>query len=342
MCCGQKKDSCMNTQDENIRYDVELIHTLSSKVDLSNQAEIDDLYKRMKKMKQYAFRSWLGRSFYQSLEKRTSYAKRRRHVAFCFKQAEVVIFLTAFFMLGIGSAYKMKEKEGEILQEVLWEIKAEKISDKTENIQEYTGDIENVTADEFEKPKILEEYQQFYTINPDFAGWIRIADTSIDYPVMQNKENPEFYLSHNFLKEEQYSGSIFLDGFTSTYPMDDNVILYGHNMKDGSIFGSLKQYKDQKFYKEHPEFEFDTCYEKALYEIIAVVVTDISEERDFYYYETNNFDEDSFQKCREFIEEEQLYETGYRAEYGNQLVMLSTCEGSSKNSRLIVIGRRTD
>lgn len=332
----------MKTQDENILYDVELINTLSSKVDLSNQTEIDNLYKRMKKMKQYSFRSWVGKSFYQSLEKRTSYAKRRRHVAFYFKQAEIVIFLTAFLVLGIGLTYKVKENEGEVLQEVLWEIKAEKVSNQTEKTQEDTGDIENIIEDERTEPKILEEYQQFYTINPDFVGWIKIEGTSIDYPVMQDKENPEFYLSHNFLREEQYSGSVFLDGFTSTYPMDDNVILYGHNMKDGSIFGSLKQYKDQKFYQEHTEFEFDTCYEKALYKIIAVVVTDISEAREFYYYEFSNYDENSFQKCKEFIEEEQLYKTGYQAEYGDKLVMLSTCEGSSKDSRLIVIGRKTD
>lgn len=62
--------------------------------------------------------------------------------------------------------------------------------------------------------------------------------------------------------------------------MDDNVILYGHNMKDGTVFGSLKKYKDKNFYYEHTEFEFDTCYEKALYEIVAVVITDIAEERD--------------------------------------------------------------
>jgi len=62
--------------------------------------------------------------------------------------------------------------------------------------------------------------------------------------------------------------------------MDDNVILYGHNMKDGTVFGSLKKYKDKNFYYEHTEFEFDTCYEKALYEIVAVVITNIAEERD--------------------------------------------------------------
>lgn len=236
-------------------------------------------------------------------------------------------------------AYKMKENEGKILQEALWEIRDERTVERVESVQENT---EEITLEEITNSEILEEYQQFYDVNPDFVGWIKIAGTSVDYPVLQDRENPEFYLSHNFLKEEQRSGSVFLDGLANTAPMDDNVILYGHNMKDGTVFGSLKKYKDKEFYQEHPEFEFDTCYEKTLYEIVAVVITDISEEKDFYYFEFSNYDEDSFQKCKEFIEEEQLYETDRQVEYGDKLVMLSTCEGSSKNSRLIVIGRRTN
>lgn len=337
MYYDSKKAVLMKTQDENILRDIKLIYALNSKFNLSNQKDIDNLYKQIKKQKPSPFRSWVGRSFYQTLEKRTSYAKRCRHVAFCFKQVEIVIFLTAFFMLGIGAAYKVKENEGKILQEALWEIKAERTAEKMEAIQENAGSI---IAGECAESEILEEYQQFYAANPDFVGWIRIAGTPVDCPVLQNKETPEYYLSHNFLKEEQRSGSVFLDGLANTHPMDDNVILYGHNMKDGTVFGSLKKYKDQDFYQEHREFEFDTCYEKAVYEIVAVVVTDISEERDFYYYEFSNYDENSFRKCMEFIEEEQLYKTGRQAEYGDKLVMLSTCEGSSKDSRLIVIGRR--
>lgn len=327
----------MKTQDENILRDIKLIYALSSRFDLSDQKAVDNLYKQIKRQSQFPFQSWIGRSFYQTLERRTSYAKRRRHVAFCFKQVEIVIFITAFFMLGIGAAYKVKENEGKVLQEALWEIKAQRTVARTENVQE---NIEDMTLEEPSEPEILEEYQQFYDVNPDFVGWIKIAGTSVDYPVLQNKEAPEFYLSHNFLKEEQRSGSVFLDGLANTAPMDDNVILYGHNMKDGTVFGSLKKYKDKSFYQEHAEFEFDTCYEKGLYEIVAVVVTDISKERDFYYFEFSNYDENSFQKCKEFIEEEQLYETGRQVEYGDKLVMLSTCEGSSKNSRLIVIGRQ--
>lgn len=339
MYCDQKKVIQMKTQDEGILRDIKLIYALSSRFDLSDQRAVDNLYKQIKRQSQSPFRSWVGRAFYQTLEKRTSYAKRRRHVAFCFKQVEIVIFITAFFMLGIGVAYKMKENEGKILQEALWEIRDERTVERAGNVQEST---EEIALEEITNSEILEEYQQFYDVNPDFVGWIRIAGTSVDCPVLQNRENPEFYLSHNFLKEEQRSGSVFLDGLANTAPMDDNVILYGHNMKDGTVFGSLKKYKDKEFYQEHPEFEFDTCYEKALYEIVAVVITDISEEKDFYYFEFSNYDEDSFQKCKEFIEEEQLYETGRQAEYGDKLVMLSTCEGSSKNSRLIVIGRRTN
>lgn len=327
----------MKIQDVNILYDIKLIYALNSKFNLSKQEEVDDLYKRLKRLKQFPFRSWIGSSFYQTLENRTSYAKRRRHVAFCFKQAEIVIFLIAFFMLGIGVAYKVKEREGQAVQEALRGVKSERISETAETIQEET---ESISSEEYMELDILQEYQQFYAANPDFSGWIRIEGTTVDYPVLQNKEMPEFYLSHDFMKKEQRSGSVFLDGFANTYPIDDNVVLYGHNMKNGTIFGSLKKYKDMDFFQEHQEFEFDTCYEKALYEIVAVVVTDISEERDFCYYELRNYDVAGFQQCKAFIEEEQLYKTGRQIEYGDKLVMLSTCEGTSKDSRLIVIGRR--
>lgn len=115
---------------------------------------------------------------------------------------------------------------------------------------------------------------------------------------------------------------------------------YFEDTGDGTIFGSLKKYKNESFYREHAEFKFDTCYEKAVYQIVAVVITDISESGDFCYYDFSNYDRGGFLKCLDFIKENQLYETGCEIDYGDSLVMLSACEKSSKSSRLIVIGKK--
>lgn len=356
----------MKTQYEKILHDIQKMDYLSREFNLSNQKEIDALYGQLKKQKHYGFYSWVGDAFYHALGKKSKGTRRRRCAVFCLRQIELLIFLTAFFLLGIGVAHKMQEYESRVLQEALREIRAgekvgkviedsaamqeasaeettaEKIS--VEDIMDeevpMTGESALEVPKEASEPKILEEYRSFYDINPDFVGWLTIEGTAVDYPVLQNREDPGFYLSHNFFKDEQISGAIFLDRTANTYPMDDNIVIYGHNTGDGTIFGSLKNYKNESFYREHAEFEFDTCYEKAVYQIVAVVITDISESGDFCYYDFSNYDRDGFLKCMNFIKENQLYETGRGIDYGDSLVMLSTCEKSSKSSRLIVIGKK--
>lgn len=141
------------------------------------------------------------------------------------------------------------------------------------------------------------------------------------------------------MKKEERAGSVFLDSAAGIYPKDKNIVLYGHNMSNGSMFGELKNYKDISFYKEHPEFEFDTLYEKSMYQIVAVFVTDISETQGFCYYNFYNYDEQGFQKYVEFIQENRLYDTGCQLMYGDFFVMLSTCDGYNMDSRLVIVGK---
>ncbi|MCZ0704646.1 SrtB family sortase [Natronobacillus azotifigens] len=86
-------------------------------------------------------------------------------------------------------------------------------------------------------------------INKDYVGWINIEDTTVDYPVVKTGDN-EFYLSHNFYKQEDFAGAIFMDYRNSMDKLDKNLILYGHNMKDGSMFGSLKNYLEEDYLKK--------------------------------------------------------------------------------------------
>ena len=283
----------MKTKNEKMLWDIQKIYTISQHYNLSDQKEVDVIYRKLKKQGECRFYTWIGKSFFDELKTKTSFAKYRRYAAFGIRQIGILAFLMAFLLLGIGGASSVKDYENKILQEVLEEMKAqENIDSLSDTIPQERTEKDLAGADDIDTGNhgILEEYQRFYDLNEDFVGWIKVEGTDIDYPVLQNKKNPEIYLSHNFLKKEDRSGSVFLDGETSLSPKDKNIVLYGHNMSDGSMFGELKKYKDKTFYEQHPNFEFHTLYEKSMYQIVAVLVTDISDIQDFCYYNFYNYD----------------------------------------------------
>lgn len=139
---------------------------------------------------------------------------------------------------------------------------------------------------------MLPEYRKMYETNSDLAGWIVIDGTDINYPVVQSKVYQEFYLDHNFDGEEDDAGSIFADARNDLLPPDDNIIIYGHNMKDGSMFGTLQYYLDKDYYDKHSTLSFDTLRKHGTYKIAAVGLSKISEESDdtFKYYDFINAD----------------------------------------------------
>ena len=122
----------------------------------------------------------------------------------------------------------------------------------------------------------------------------------------------------------------------------DNLVIYGHHIKGGKMFGALENYKSQSFYEEHKTIQFDTLTQRGEYEIIAVFKTVAYSSQGFRYYDFVNAEsEDEFnayiQKCKELA----LYETGVTAEYGDRLITLSTCEYSAQNGRLVVVAKKT-
>ena len=171
----------------------------------------------------------------------------------------------------------------------------------------YGADLTQETRTEPEGPQILPEYQELYNQNADFAGWLTIAGTEIDYPVMQAvPESGDFYLEHNFNGEKDINGSIFMDSRNDYRNQDDNLIIYGHNMKSGMMFGNLKSYLDESFWKEHKKLTFNTIYEKAEYEIIAVCLSKVLKEGEDvlpYYDFINAGSEENFNRYIENIKE---------------------------------------
>lgn len=192
---------------------------------------------------------------------------------------------------------------------------------------------------------ILPKYQDLYAQNSDLVGWLTIDAIGVDYPVMQTPGDNEYYLRRGFDKVYSLAGSLFLDeNCRITSPSTANWLIYGHNMSDGSMFGQLDKYAEESFYKEHPTFEFDTLYEEMQWQIVAVIRTQVGADDLPYYTFFDASSERDWQAKYQAVMDLALYDTGVTAQYGDQLLTLSTCgtTSSTTDKRLAVIAKRID
>ena len=191
-------------------------------------------------------------------------------------------------------------------------------------------------------PEILEDYQTLYYKNKSLIGWLKIDDTIIDYPVMQS-QNMEYYLDHNFSQEKDRNGCLFIDRDCSIWPKSQNIIIYGHNMKSGKMFGSLTKYKSEAYYKKHSEIRFDTLYEKGTYEVMYVFSETVHEQSEvaFKYYQfIDAHSEEEYESYMNDMAQMSLYDTGITAKFGDELITLSTCDYEQGGERWVVVARK--
>ena len=203
--------------------------------------------------------------------------------------------------------------------------------------------VMHLTVDE-EAPEVLDEFKTLLLKNKNIVGWIRIEDTPVDYPVLQSG-NEEYYLDHNFEQEKDNNGSIFIDKECSIWPRSQNIIIYGHNMKSGKMFGSLDKYKDKGYCEQHPVIRFDTLYDSSEYRVMYVFNEIVHEEAEvaFKYYQF--IDANSAQEYRSNMKEMaemSLYDTGVESYYGDSLITLSTCDYSEGAERFVVVAKKVD
>ena len=204
--------------------------------------------------------------------------------------------------------------------------------------------INRTQKEDKEAPDILSEYKNLHNKNKKLIGWVKIDDTIIDYPVMQTVNN-EYYLNHNFDQEEDRNGCIFMDYQCDVIEGCDNMILYGHHMQSGKMFGTLNKYSSESYYKEHPKIRFDTIYEKGQYEIMYVFRSKVfsEEEITFKYYQfINAGSEQEFNSYMNEMAALSLYDTGVTAAYGDQLLTLSTCDYQENDGRFVVVAKRVN
>lgn len=191
---------------------------------------------------------------------------------------------------------------------------------------------------EAERTKLFLAAQSLKDKNSDYIGWIQIPDSKIDYPVLQNEAIADYYLKRDFNKKKSAHGSIYLDR-SCIVGYANNYVIYGHHMKDETMFADLDKYKSQDYYSKHDKIRFDTLYDMADYQVVSVISVpeqELNITSSFLLVET----EEDFNEFKEFVEKYQLYETYRPFSYDDRYITLITCEYTYKNGRILVIAKK--
>ena len=171
-------------------------------------------------------------------------------------------------------------------------------------------------------------------INPDVIGWILIPDTKINYPLLRGEDN-DYYLNHTWKGQKNSVGSIFLECRNSADLMDDNTIIYGHNMRDGSMFADLRNYSVEDYWKHNPFIYIITDAGVYRYDVIGAYSADL--EGLTFGLEFNG--EDSMHNFFRYIRKMSKFDTGIQPEAHDRILTLATCYGNTNETRWVVHGR---
>ena len=190
---------------------------------------------------------------------------------------------------------------------------------------------------------ILPAYRDLYEQNPDLIGWLRMEGAGIDLPVMQTPGDNEYYLRRGFDRYYAVGGTPFLDANCRVTPgyATANWLIYGHNMADGARFAPVLQYRDEAFYQAHPTFTFDTIYEPGTWQVVAALDTALGSDTLPYYTFFDAANQLEWKQRVQAILALRLYDTGVQPQYGDQLLVLSTCGdttlGTDKRFALLAV-----
>lgn len=185
-------------------------------------------------------------------------------------------------------------------------------------------------------------YADSYLANEDMAAWLVIPDTNIDYPVMWTPRDEEYYLRRNFDGKSDKNGCLILDTDSCPDPLTTNLIIHGHNMRSGAMFGKLANYEKEDFYKEHKQLILYTEKCQRNYEVIAVFRSQVYRISDqvFKFYKFFQADtQEEFDDFYQNIMALSLYDTGVTAQFGDHFLTLSTCSYHTETGRFVVVAK---
>lgn len=269
--------------------------------------------------------------------------------------ASTVLLVTIIILI----SFFVSESRNRKLNEELAQAHTTVITSETTPAETTAPPEEEVTVTTPPPPLVqLDSMDKFVTDNPDTAGWIQIDGTYVNNVVVQT-DNNDYYLDRNFYGQKAQPGTVFADYRCTvndySFNQSDNIILYGHNQRDGTMFGTLAYYKVKPssgstkgfdFYVNHPTFTFSNLYEEYTYKIVAAFVIEVEPKhtRDGIIFDYHNYI--NFGKKRPYndfvdnILERTAINTGVDIQEGDKFLTLSTCSNEFEPSRFVVIGRR--
>lgn len=188
-------------------------------------------------------------------------------------------------------------------------------------------------------------YADVFTAYDDIVAWLVIPDTDIDYPVVWTPEDENYYLYRDIDGNKDNNGCLILDTDSSVAPLSTNLIIHGHNMRSGAMFGNLTDYEDLNFYKDHKQITLYTEECRRSYEIISVFRSQVYKKKDtvFKYYKFFQANtQEEFEYFYQNIKNLSQYDTGVTAEFGDRFLTLSTCVYHVEQGRFVVVAKEAE
>lgn len=260
-------------------------------------------------------------------------------------QLAILFLLSGYLVFDYLQEGKTQQKQFNELAAMVEQVKQQNVSENSEPavedrpVLETTPDMGSRPVME-EEDDILPEYLQIYEANTDFVGWLKIDNTKINYPVMHTPEIRDHYLTRDFYGEHSSRGCLYVREECDVFTPSDNVTIYGHNMRDGSMFADLDAFIKREFWEENGVFSFDTLTEHHTYQIFAVFKTTGNLDDGFAYHQFVNGTEDEFNSFIATCKSLAYYDTGITPVYGDKILCLSTCEYTRINGRFVVAAVR--
>ena len=218
------------------------------------------------------------------------------------------------------------------------------ISVETASSEAPTIPVETTPPEEPAAPDDLADnpYRNSFLSNADMGAWLKVDGTVIDYPVMWTPRDETYYLERNFNGKPDKNGCLLLDTDSCLNPLTTNLIIHGHNMRSGAMFGTLQKYSDAAYCREHSIITLYTEACERRYEVIAAFRSQVYKKTDqvFKFYQFFQADtEEEFDDFYQNIKALSLYDTGVTAEFGNRFITLSTCAYHVENGRFVVVAK---
>lgn len=241
----------------------------------------------------------------------------------------ILLVIACFLCIALMAVYLMdKKKQAQDAQEKYEEIVEQVVEPEP---------TEPVVPEEEEKAELPIDFAALQEINPEIYAWLRIPDTNVDYPILQREdEDQSFYLTHDMYGEAQKAGSIYTENYNSKDFHDPNTIIYGHNMKDGSMFHNLRYFAEQEFFDEHEEMYIYMPGKVLRYQIFASYEFDDRHLLGSYNFEDEEVFADYIEEITNPRSMYMMLREDCELTVDDRIVTLSTCVANKPNNRRLV------